>query len=140
VLVRRESHAYLPRSLIYYSIIPERERMEPLPALLGATESIIAPKIRIAHLEPSTQQENPDCWKIEFALSPAPRSGSKAVDDAVCFNSDETIGSLATSCPCAQTRISRKTERAALYNGLSFFRRVSCFERPIAVPVLHFSD
>jgi hypothetical protein len=57
VLVRRESHAYLPRSLIYYYTIPERERMEPLPALLGATESIIAPKIRITHVEACTPQE-----------------------------------------------------------------------------------
>jgi hypothetical protein len=75
--------------------------MEPLPALLGATESIIAPKIRIAHVEANTPQENPDCWKIKFALSPAPRPGSKTVEDAACMNSDETIGSLATSCPCA---------------------------------------
>jgi hypothetical protein len=87
--------------LIYYYTIPERERMEPLPALLGATESIIAPKISITHLEASTPQENPDCWKIKFALSPAPRPGSKAVDDAACISPEETIGSLATSSPCA---------------------------------------
>jgi hypothetical protein len=31
--------------------------VEPLPALLGATESIIAPKIRIAHVEANTRQE-----------------------------------------------------------------------------------
>jgi hypothetical protein len=75
--------------------------MEPLPALLGATESIIAPKIRVAHLEASTPQENPDCWRIKFALSPAPRPGSKAVDNAACISPDETIGSLATPCLCA---------------------------------------
>jgi hypothetical protein len=81
--------------------------VELLPVLPGATESIIAPKIRIARVEAGTPQENPDCLKIKFALSPAPRPGSKAVDDAALMSSDETIGSLATSCRVREPEIPR---------------------------------
>jgi hypothetical protein len=38
--------------------------VEPLPALLGATESIIAPKIRIAHVEANTPQETQIVGKL----------------------------------------------------------------------------
>jgi hypothetical protein len=44
VLVRRQSHALLPPSCIYAAQHSAKDRVELLPVLPGAMESIIAPK------------------------------------------------------------------------------------------------